>query len=105
MENVNVDIMSKEEIKKLKADGVKLTKNVASHLNRIKRISDALTAEYDAVKDYVKKTYGVIDNAVVTVENRPSETFNKNDFIAVYGEAEYRRFCSMKDKLYVTFHG
>lgn len=105
MENVSIDIMSKEELKELKKTGVKLTKNVASHMNKIKRISDALKAEYDAVKDYVKKEYGVVDNAIVTVENRPSETFNKDDFIAVYGESEYKRFCSLKDKYYVTFHG
>ena len=105
MEKIEVTIMSKEEIKELKKNGVKFTKNLASHLNRNDRIAKALTAEITAYKDYAKKTLGIVDNAVVTIENRPSADFSKDEFIAVYGEEEYKRFCIVKDKLYVTFHG
>jgi type II secretory pathway component GspD/PulD (secretin) len=105
MENITVDILSKEEIKAISKNGVKLTKNLASHINRINRIKTALDDEIKAVKEYVKKEYGIIDNAVVTVENRPTDTFNKADFIAVYGEDEYKRFVEKKDKYFVTFHG
>jgi hypothetical protein len=104
MESVTINILSKEEIKALRKSDISITKNLASHMNKCNRIASALNAEMKAVKDNLKEKHGEIDNAIVTIENRPEHYFSKEEFIAVYGEEEYNRFYLLRDKFYVTFH-
>ena len=101
----NVITLSKEEIKNI-PDDVDYTASLASHLNKCNRIASALNAEIERYKDIAKKRrFELSDNKTVTVENRPADTFNKAEFIAIYGEEEYKRFVYKKDRLYVTFNG
>ena len=103
----NVITLEKNELKNITIDTVKFNKNTASHCNRIKNIADALTKELDAYKKVAKEKANFTDyeDKVFTVENKPRETFCKDDFIAVYGEDEYKRFCKKLPQLYVTFKG
>lgn len=109
MTTENIIILSKQEIKEqVTIENVVFNKNTASHCNALKRVGDACIAEYKAYQDIAKKAWkaGKLDgNKTVTVENNPRNTFIKDDFIAVYGQAEYDRFCKLLDALYVTFNG
>ena len=107
----NVTTLTKEEIKALSFDTVNYDAVLASRMNKNKRIVKALTDEMDRIKDIaIENREKLENNKTVTVENRPSNTFDADEFISVYGEEEYKRFCEMKKramvkkaKYYVTF--
>lgn len=109
MTREQVTIMNKSEIKEQVTIGnVVFNKNTASHCNALKRIGDACIAEYKAYQSIAMEAYkaGKLDgNKTVNVENKPRSTFNKEEFISVYGQAEYDRFCHKLDAYYVTFNG
>ena len=101
----NVVTLSKEEIKNI-PDNIDYTASLASHLNKCIRIASSLTDEVNRYKDIAKKRrFELAENKTVTVENKPADSFSKEEFIAVYGEDEYKRFVHKKDRLYVTFNG
>lgn len=96
--------LEKKEIKNLSIDNVKFDASLVSHIRRIDRIQKALEAEIKAYKEIAKKM-DLSENKLVTVENKPSNKFDKDRFIEEYGQAEYDRFCSLHDAWYVTFNG
>lgn len=99
--------LSKEEIKALNPDNTKITKNLASHANKIKRIYSALDAEYKALQTIVKVIHNhePYEDKIVKLEKRMRPQFNKDRFIEVYGEDEYKKFCDDVEAEYVTFYG
>lgn len=103
METVN--LLTKEEVKEIK--DVTWTKNTASHVNKLIRIANGLTAEIDRYKALAKLIPADVLATLKTVEVevRPQERFSKDEFIAVYGEEEYKKFLRTVNSKYVTFNG
>ena len=97
--------LTTEEVKNITAETVVFDASLSTHLNKIKEISDALTAELNAYKAVAKEIAGYKDYTAKTfkVTNKPARTFQKDDFIETYGKDVYDSFMVLKDKLYVDF--
>jgi len=101
-----IETLSREEIKAITND-VTFSAALASHLRKISKIQADLEAELKKYKEVAKfqmKSGKLEGNKTVTIENRPSPTFDKEAFIDEYGEDEYNRFMVKKDRLYVFFN-
>lgn len=100
-----VELLSKEEVKEIK--DVVWTKNTASHVNKLIRIATGLSAEIDRYKALAKLIPADVLATLKTVdvETRERPQFSKEEFIAVYGEEEYKRFLRNVPAKYVSFNG
>lgn len=100
-----VNLLTKDEVKNI--DNVTWNKNTASHVNKLIRIATGLTAEIDRYKALAKLIPADVLAKLTTVdvETRERPQFSKDDFIAVYGEEEYKRFLRNVPAKYVSFNG
>ena len=100
----NVVTLTKEELKNITFENVTYDASLVSHLVKIGKIAKALTDELNKHKDIVKAHENAfVENKLVNVAHKDSPHFSKDDFIAVYGEEEYKRFVKVTDAKTVTF--
>ena len=100
-----VNLLTKEEVKNI--ENVTWNKNTASHVNKLIRIATGLNAEIERYKALAKLIPADVLAKLTTVdvETRERPQFSKDDFIAVYGEEEYKRFLRNVPAKYVSFNG
>lgn len=102
----NVVTLDSKEIKALSFDSVKYDASTVSHIVKIAKIAKALTDEVEKYKSIVKAhEQELTGNKLVSVKHSDTPYFSKDEFIAVYGEDEYARFCVIKDRRTVEFNG
>ena len=100
----NIITLEKNELKNITFDNTTFDAAKVAHLVKITKIAKALTDEVNKHKDIVKAHEDAFTaNKLVNVEHKDSPHFSKEDFIAVYGEEEYKRFIKVSDAKTVTF--
>lgn len=102
----NVETLTKEEIKAITFKNTSYTASLVSHIVKCAKIAKALTDEVEKHKSIIKAHEQELSgNKLISVEHTEAQTFSKDDFIAVYGEEEYKRFCIMQERRTVKFNG
>ena len=102
----NVVTLDKNEIKNITFENTKYDASTVAHIEKCERIAKALTDEIERHKTIVKENENKLSgNKLVHVEHKERPQFSKTDFISVYGEEEYKRFCYMIDVRSVVFGG
>lgn len=100
----NIVTLDKSELKEITFDNTTYDAATVAHLVKISKIAKALTDEVNKHKDIVKAHEGAFaDNKLVNVEHKDLPHFSKDDFVAVYGEEEYKRFIKVTDAKTVVF--
>ena len=100
----NVEIMDKNELKAITFESTKYDAPTVSKIVKYDKIGKALTAYVERHKDIIKAHEDELkSNKLITVEHADVPYFSKDDFISVYGEDEYKRFCVIRDRKTVKF--
>lgn len=100
----SISVLSKKEIETATDAKIRVTKKLCKHLSDIKAIASGLNAEVKAYEDKIKAMNPAEVGKYAEVVDNPANTFSKDEFIAVYGESEYMRFCHKKSRLSVKYH-
>ena len=99
-----IETLEKAEVKNISLENTSFTASLVSHINKCEKIAKALTDEINKYKTIVKDNEEhFTGNKLVTVTHKDSPHFSKEDFIAVYGEEEYKKFIRITDAKTVIF--
>ena len=94
-----IEVMDKSELKGITFDNTTYDAPTVSKIVKYDKIGKALTAYVERHKDIIKAHEDELkSNKLITVEHTDVAYFSKDDFIAVYGEEEYKRFCVIRDR-------
>lgn len=102
----NVATLTSKEIKDITFENTSYNASLVSHIMTCAKIAKALQDEVDKHKSIIKEHENDLsENKLVSVEHTDYPYFSKDDFIAVYGEEEYKRFVKISDRRTVKFNG
>ena len=94
MLNKEITLKTSAEIASITSDSVKLDVATLSHIKNLKKIIDALTEEKKAFDHAILEKFGHEKGKYENIQIIISDytVFNEQDFIAVHGEDELKKF-------------